>query len=84
MPYIYLLCIVVVLSLLYKTVSELFVIDNNLLPASDDVKPKSEKDRLKEILPALCRPDDPEPKVCRFITDYCYLQVMRTTQDIHF
>lgn len=57
-----------ILSLLYKTVSELFVIDNYLLPAYDDVKPKSEKDRLKEILPALCRADDPEPKVCRFTT----------------
>uniref|UniRef100_H2M8Z8 ATP-dependent RNA helicase DHX8 n=1 Tax=Oryzias latipes TaxID=8090 RepID=H2M8Z8_ORYLA len=26
------------------------------------VKPKSEKDRLKEMFPALCRPDDPVPK----------------------
>lgn len=42
--------------------SKLFVIVNHLLSASD-VKPKSEKDRLKEILPALCRPNDPEPKV---------------------
>lgn len=38
--------------------------NNHLLAASDDIKPKSEKERLKEILPALCRPDDPEPKVC--------------------
>uniref|UniRef100_A0A8C7YXA9 ATP-dependent RNA helicase DHX8 n=1 Tax=Oryzias sinensis TaxID=183150 RepID=A0A8C7YXA9_9TELE len=32
------------------------------LSKDTSVKPKSEKDRLKEMFPALCRPDDPVPK----------------------
>lgn len=33
-------------------------------PASEAVvKPKTEKDKLKELFPALCRADDPAPKV---------------------
>lgn len=36
-------------------------------PAASDVsvKPKSEKDKLKELFPALCKPNDPSPKVLK-------------------
>uniref|UniRef100_A0AAQ5ZUV1 ATP-dependent RNA helicase DHX8 n=1 Tax=Amphiprion ocellaris TaxID=80972 RepID=A0AAQ5ZUV1_AMPOC len=33
-------------------------------------KPKSEKDKLKEMFPALCRPNDPTPKVRGFNTSF--------------
>lgn len=32
--------------------------------ASEEDKPKSEKDKLKELFPALCRANDPAPRVC--------------------
>lgn len=31
------------------------------------VKPKTKKERLKEMFPALCRANDPAPDVCGFI-----------------
>eukprot|EP00064_Thunnus_orientalis_P015776 superscaffoldBa00002991_g15835 len=53
------------LSLVSKVCTEL---DNHLGISDKDlasealVKPKTEKDRLKELFPALCRPNDPAPK----------------------
>lgn len=35
------------------------------------VKPKNEKDRLKEMFPALCRADNPKARVSRF----CFLPI---------
>lgn len=62
--------------------SKVSVIVNHLLLASD-VKPKSEKDRLKEILPALCRPNDPEPKVCLLTTCSVVCKINITMQTFH-
>lgn len=43
------------------------VIHTCQLSASEvSVKPKTKKERLKEMFPALCRANDPVPEVCCF------------------
>lgn len=36
------------------------------LVSNDVVKPKTEKEKMKELFPALCRANDPAPKVLGF------------------
>lgn len=40
------------------------------------VKPKTEKERLKELFPALCRPNDPVPNVRDFNTLFVEVSVV--------
>ena len=35
-----------------------------------EAKPKSEKDKLKDSFPALCKPDDPMWKVSSYLTAF--------------
>jgi hypothetical protein len=44
-------------------VVDLLTLYSMILAFEPVVKQKSEKDKLKELFPALCRPDDPAPKV---------------------